>query len=90
MATGYWAARDNRAGKSIQGNGQQGDFLCIFIWPQIWLMVSECVKWPSAFPAVLGDAVAPEGRRIKIGFSVLVAGKSDIQGTQPQRRQSPK
>lgn len=80
---------DSRAGKSIQGNGPQGDFLCIFIWPQIELMVSECVKWSSAFPAVLGDAVALEGR-IKTGFSVLVAGKSDIQGTRPQRRQSPK
>ena len=53
-------------------------------------MVSECVKWSSAFPAVLGDVVAPEGRGIKIGFSVLVAGKSGIQGTQPRRRQSPK
>ena len=52
-------------------------------------MVSECVKWSSAFPAVLGDVVAPEGKGIKIGFSVLVAGKSGIQGTQPRRRKVP-
>lgn len=53
-------------------------------------MVSECVKRSSAFPAVLADKVALEERRIKIGFLILVTGKSDIQGFQPQRRQSPK
>lgn len=29
-------------------------------WSQIWLMVSECLKWSSAFVAVLRDKVALE------------------------------
>lgn len=62
----------------------------LHIYPaQIWLMVLKCLKWSSAFPAVLRDKVAQEWR-IKINFLVLVVGKLDIQGTQAWRGESPK